>query len=87
MEPTLKAGQIVLASSLLRCRTGDVVVLAHNGLEKIKRIEKLENTRVFIVGDNPAASTDSRSFGWIPQSAVIARVIWPKLIHRTQRKI
>lgn len=87
MEPALRPGQIILASGLFKYHPGDVVVLAHDGLEKIKRLEKLDDDKMFIVGDNPAASTDSRSFGWIPQSAVIARVIWPKLVQRTQQEI
>jgi len=49
----------------------------HNGLEKIKRIEKLKDNRLYILGDNPTASTDSRHFGWLRAEDVLAVVIWP----------
>ena len=35
--------------------------------------------KVFLVGDNPLASTDSRDFGWLPQEHIIGRVIWPQI--------
>jgi type IV secretory pathway protease TraF len=62
---------------------GDIVVVRHEGLEKIKRIEQIDGVKLFIVGDNQAASTDSRHFGWIDRSAVVGKVIWPLLRPQT----
>lgn len=81
MLPTLRSGQIVLAI----CRThflvsGDVVIVQHDGLEKIKRIKRVDpRYGIYVVGDNPSQSTDSRHFGWIDLDEVIGRVIWPRL--------
>ena len=78
MEPTFKAGTIIIASGLRTPQEQDTVVINHDGLEKIKRLEKLESGKVFVVGDNAAASTDSRQFGWLDEAAIIAKVIWPR---------
>jgi phage repressor protein C with HTH and peptisase S24 domain len=79
MLPAFKPGHLVVASGLYRkLRRGDVVIIGHGGLEKIKRITGMSNDLIFVEGDNPAHSTDSRSFGWLQASAVVAKVIWPK---------
>lgn len=80
MAPMLKPGQLILATALRRrLRPGQVVVLRKNNRELIKRIERIEFDKVFVIGDNPDASTDSRQFGWLDMSTVVARVIRPKL--------
>jgi phage repressor protein C with HTH and peptisase S24 domain len=80
MQPSLKPGQIVLASGLFRqLSPQQVVIIRHQGLEKIKRIERLRQGHVFVVGDNPRASRDSHQFGWLPLDTVVARVFWPRL--------
>jgi hypothetical protein len=53
-------------------------MVQHNGLEKIKRVEQQGSSRIYIVGDNPAASTDSRQFGWIEKTSVIATLVFPR---------
>lgn len=78
MLPTLKPGRIVIATGTYsRIRIGDIVVIRHGGLEKIKRVQDLRADRVFLLGDNPENSTDSRAFGWLPTSVMVAKVIWP----------
>jgi type IV secretory pathway protease TraF len=79
MLPTLQPESLVLASGLFRSLALEqVVVVEQDGLEKIKRIEKIHGGRIFVVGDNSRQSIDSRSFGWLPFSAVVGRVIWPR---------
>jgi phage repressor protein C with HTH and peptisase S24 domain len=79
MVPTLHDGQLVVGRQTRDLAAGDVVIVSHNGLEKIKRIERHEGDLVYLLGDNPAESTDSRSLGWLPAKTILAKVIWPKL--------
>lgn len=84
MTPRLKPGTLVWATSALRrMRPGQVVILEHDGKEKIKRIERInpESEELFVIGDNLGASADSRHFGWVPKEDVLGRVIWPKSLH------
>lgn len=66
-------------------RAGDIVAATSpvTGLPVVKRVGpgQLSGNRVFLSGDNPAESTDSRSYGPVPVESVIGRVIllrpWP----------
>lgn len=78
MLPMLADGQVLVCWKNAAIRRGDVVIVHHNGMEKIKRLKTIRTHHVYIVGDNRAASTDSRHFGWISRDAVVGRVIWPK---------
>jgi len=78
MLPALRPGYVIVGASFRRLRPGELVVIHHDGLEKVKRIQQMRFTEVFVTGDNPAESTDSRSFGWLPVDAVVAKVIWPR---------
>ena len=78
MLPVLRADRVVVAVRAWRVRPGDVVIIRHDGKDKIKRVHTVQDGQVFLLGDNPAASTDSRHFGWLPRRAVVARVLWPK---------
>jgi phage repressor protein C with HTH and peptisase S24 domain len=79
MAPTLRAGQVIVGQQTRKLRPGDVVIVLHNGLEKVKRIAKQQSDFVYLLGDNAAISTDSRDFGWVPTETIIAKVVWPKL--------
>jgi nickel-type superoxide dismutase maturation protease len=79
MLPILAPGKIVLGVSGRRAyRSGDVVIVLHDDREKIKRIARVKDSRIYVVGDNPSHSTDSRHFGWLPVSVIQARVVWPR---------
>jgi len=79
MSPTLRPGQLVIfVSSSGSPRANDIVLLRHNGLEKVKRVCELRPGEIFVVGDNSAASADSRAFGWLPDTVLQAKLIWPR---------
>lgn len=75
MMPAYNHGAIVVGWRFSRPRIGDVVIVRHHRVEIIKRVSQLENGQVFLLGDNPEESTDSRQFGWLPAASIIAVVI------------
>ena len=78
MVPVLPPGTRIWASRWYRkLSPGDVVVIMHEGKEKIKRIAEIKDDELYVVGDHPESSTDSRHYGWLPIASVIGRVIWP----------
>lgn len=78
MLPTLRPGQVVVFTRGRKPTVGDIVMISHDGLEKIKRIARQEHGRVYVLGDNPAASTDSRTFGWIGEEHIAGVLQWPR---------
>jgi nickel-type superoxide dismutase maturation protease len=84
MLPALAAERLVIAIRL-RYKPGDVVVVRHNGREKIKRLHSMQDDQVFLLGDNPPHSTDSRHFGWLSASVIVGKVVWPRTIKRAGR--
>lgn len=78
MVPTLKPDQLVVLRRQ-KLRVGDVVIVLHDHMEKVKRITALTAHTVFVEGDNPASSTDSRHFGWVDRDSIKGVVVWPKV--------
>ena len=83
MRPALEAGDWAMATARGRVSPGDVVVAERpdrSGLEIVKRVAARESDGWILLGDNPEASTDSRSFGPITGREVTGRVrvvYWP----------
>ena len=79
MMPGLKSGDIVLIDPYAKGSVGDIVIAGHpykKSVRLMKRVDSIdENGRYFLIGDNPDASTDSRSFGSIAVSDVTGKVI------------
>lgn len=78
MTPTLRPGQVVVIRRTSNATVGDIVMFKHDGIEKIKRVARSQSGRLYVLGDNPAASTDSRSFGWIGIEQLMGKVVWPR---------
>ena len=81
MRPTLLPGDRVVVRLGARPRPGDVVALAdprRPGRTVIKRVAAgpVEAGAYVVVGDNLAASTDSRHFGPVERRAICGRVVW-----------
>ena len=83
MAPRLPPGALVLARPIdgtTPVRVGDVVVARRPDrpqLEIIKRITAIDaGGAIFLAGDNPSSSTDSRHFGAVTREHIVARVRW-----------
>jgi len=82
MATSLVPGDRLLVARL-PARVGDLV-LARDPREPrrelIKRVAAIDARGVLLRGDNPAASTDARTFGALPAGAIAWRVVgryWP----------
>ena len=77
MEPTLAEGDFVLVDRSRQPRIGQIVVAYHprrRDLLVVKRLQALEQGRLFLVGDNPTEGTDSRSWGPIESNQMVGVV-------------
>lgn len=82
--PTLSEGQIVIAHQFRKFKVGQVVVVHAQGREVIKRIAKIKNSSVYLLGDNNNHSTDSRKYGYISDVKIEGVVFWPRNISRSK---
>ncbi len=79
MWPILDPEQVVVAVRKRKYVPEDVVIVLHDGREKIKRIRAVEHTKYDVRGDNPSQSTDSRHFGLVRKDNVLGKVVWPRV--------
>ncbi len=97
MEPTYSAGDWLMGrwakykvTGLNRIKVGDVVVIERDeqpGIFYVKRISEIRSNNgeapaVYLLSDN-TAGTDSRTWGWIPVTAVRAKILFT--MKRTRR--
>lgn len=79
MLPSFKEGGILVGLGWFAgIKPSDVVIILHEGREKVKRVHKVRDGELYVLGDNSDLSTDSRDFGWLPLEVVTAKVIWPR---------
>lgn len=82
MYPTLRNGQTIVVFTSRNFEVGDVVVAFVDNREVVKRIINKKDGKVFIVGDNEKESTDSRKHGWLIDTHVFGRVVFPLVSSR-----
>jgi signal peptidase I len=84
MQPFYNEGQIVWVNNwaylFSRPKIGEVIVFNQQGREFIKRIAKVEESFVEVLGDNVADSLDSRQIGMINHKEIKGKVFYPKYI-------
>jgi phage repressor protein C with HTH and peptisase S24 domain len=75
MLPAYQPGNLLLGWRWFRPRAGQVVIARRAGRPLLKRIIRLQDNTVWLEGDNPAHSTDSRHFGPLSRSTLEARIL------------
>lgn len=82
MLPTLQAGDYLLLRRTKRFKPGQVVLLEDDKFRLvIKRLSAQTATGWWVLGDNPAESIDSRTYGEVNSAQLKAVAIlryWPK---------
>ncbi len=79
MLPTLAPGDRLLVVRAGRTRVGDLVAVTdprQPARTMVKRVTALGPRGVTVLGDNPAASTDSRTLGPLAPAAVRGRAVY-----------
>lgn len=82
MLPVLRPEQLVLIRRVRKAQVGDIIMIRHSGIDKIKRLIANDGNSIYVLGDNPGASTDSRHFGWLDQTVIVGRIIWPRKLKK-----
>jgi SOS-response transcriptional repressor LexA len=83
MVPALRDGDQLLVRTAARAREGDVVVVAlpDRPLSVKRLVRRQPDGTVWVEGDNPFGSTDSRDLGALAASAIVGVArwrIWPR---------
>ena len=76
MLPTLKPGQLMLFIRWFSYRAGDIVMVRHEGKEKVKRIKEKNKEEFYLIADNNDPGHESHELGWIPKDEIIAKAIF-----------
>jgi nickel-type superoxide dismutase maturation protease len=79
MAPTMLNDEWWVVRRTSGVREGDVVLLTHPrrpDLLVVKRLVRREDGGWWILGDNPDASEDSRTFGVVPEANILGRLWW-----------
>jgi signal peptidase I len=79
MEPTLMSGDRLLVVRRPAPAVGDTVAVrdpSGTGRLLVKRVVRVVDDQIVVVGDNPRWSTDSRAFGPVARRAVVGRVVY-----------
>ena len=76
MEPGIPEGSLVIYNRLVKSyEENDIVIVQMEGTSILKRIDTIEEDRVYLLGDNLSESVDSRTFGWVEMEQIRGKVI------------
>lgn len=76
MEPEIPEGSLVIYNRLVKSyEENDIVIVQMEGTSILKRIDTIEEDRVYLLGDNLSESVDSRTFGWVEMEQIRGKVI------------
>ena len=76
MSPKIKDNSFFVASSIpyifYKPKTGDIILFKNNNKNIVKKINKIENDRIFVKGEN---KLDSKEFSPILKNEIMGKVI------------
>lgn len=99
MTPTLKVGDVVVvdtwSNQVNTITKNDVIVLKRSANDFVlaKRLKDIRNNHgqweLYLVGDNPSGSVDSRQFGWVSSDYIIGKIsfVWFSFNHSNRRLV
>lgn len=77
MTPTLNPGQDILSFNWAylgkKPEVGDIVIVKS---EIVKRVQRIESDKIYLIGDNMEESTDSRHFGPINLNQILGKMVF-----------
>jgi nickel-type superoxide dismutase maturation protease len=79
MRPTLEPGDRLLVLAGRRLRDGDLVAVAdprQPARTLVKRVGRVDEAVLTVLGDAPAPPPDSRNFGPVPRRTVLGRAVY-----------
>ena len=79
MAPTLQPGDRLVVWRTRSVRPGDIVAAPDPRQPErtvLKRVTSVDPEGVFLMGDNPVQSTDSRQFGRVPIKSLLGKAIY-----------
>lgn len=80
MVPVLPPGTLVIAWRWFNeLKPDSVIIFTRQKRETIKRLDHISEDGLFVLGDHPETSTDSRHYGAIPRELVEGVVVWPRV--------
>ena len=79
MTPMVIEGDFVLYELATTAIVSDIVFVSHPYMQSVKLVKRVleidADGKLFLVGDNEAESTDSRTLGWFSPNDVCGRII------------
>jgi hypothetical protein len=79
MVPVLPPGTVVYGWRWFhKVKPQSVVIALHDLREVVKRVDHIENDKLYLLGDHAETSTDSRHYGLVPMSEIESIVVWPR---------
>lgn len=78
MLPTFPPKSILFGAAryLVKPKPGLPIVFKRNNRLYIKRLKRISDQGYWVEGDNLARSVDSRSFGAIPETDIVATIVF-----------
>lgn len=79
MSPVLRGGDTIYGLRWFNTlKINDIVIVTHEGKEKIKIVTKIKDDQVYLTSGNRKRRHSQQEVGFVNIKSVKARVIWPR---------